>query len=155
MNTWAGYFSPPVKFGEGVEDVDQERTILDMTSKKLKVETEAPKPEPNCNTFVTTGFHLDDVTSLMGAVREAVKLYAQEGVPTLPDRFVCSHCGNVHGLTAEEVRNALFNGPGSYDFVATYDEFLALLGWPRTPEDNSVSGNSEIEISQLVRETQP
>lgn len=111
---------------------------------------------PNCNTLITNGVNLQDLPSIMNSVREAVRLHAQDSSYNLyPNAFVCSHCGNAHSLTAEEIRDILFRGPGQVDFVATYNEFMALIAGipasqPGSGFTNGVATNTELEVGHVI-----
>ena len=115
----------------------------------------------SCNTLVTNGFHLEDLPKLKDRVREAVRLHAQDNsYKDFPNEFDCSHCGDNHPLTAEELRDALFRGPGQTDFVATYNEYMAMInGVPASSVGvdytNGVSGNSDVEISSVINPLEP
>lgn len=110
----------------------------------------------NCNTLITNGVNLQDLPTIMASVREAVRLHAQDNTyQSYPTQFNCSHCGNQHSLTAEEIRDILFRGPGQVDFVATYNEFMALIAGipasqPGSGFTNGVATNTESEIGHVV-----
>lgn len=111
---------------------------------------------PNCNTLTTNGFHLEDLPAIRAQVMEAVKLHAQDNSYTnFPTQFNCSHCGNQHSLTPEEIRDSLFRGPGQVDFVASYNEYLAAInGIPAAQVGdgftNSISSSTDTEISKVI-----
>lgn len=110
----------------------------------------------NCNTFVTTGFNLQDLPTIRASVHEAVKLHAQDpSYVDFPNSFVCSHCNQAHALTPEEIRDGLFRGPGQVDFVASYNEYLAAIdGIPAAQVGsgfiNGVATNADTEISRVI-----
>lgn len=112
--------------------------------------------EANCNTLITNGVNLQDLPKIISLVREAVRLHAQDNsYQSYPTQFNCSHCGNEHSLTAEEIRDILFRGPGQVDFVATYNEFLALIAGipasqPGSGFTNGVATNTESEIGHVI-----
>jgi hypothetical protein len=111
---------------------------------------------PDCNTFTTTGFNLHDLPTIRAQVREAVLFHAQDKSFNLfPNAFVCSHCGDPHALTPEQIKNGLFRGPGQVDFVASLNEFLAAInGIPAADVGkdftNGVSRRTEINIDQVI-----
>jgi hypothetical protein len=125
-------------------------------AKAEKVVENAIKGAAACNTFLTTGFHLNDLNQLKNAVFDAVRNYKASGERSWPELFTCSHCGQPHSVSVEEIRNALFKGPGApLDFSAAYDEFAAILsGMP--PADagygdlNGFNGNSDAEIAHVI-----
>lgn len=87
-----------------------------------------------CNTFITTGFHLHDLSVVKDKVREAIHYlaaYPDDIIFTrnllTHDIFPCSHCGLRHMLTIDELQKALFEGPGAIDKMATMDEYRAIL----------------------------
>lgn len=109
-----------------------------------------------CNTFLTTGFHLEDLNKLKNLVFEAVKNYRASGIRSWPGWFTCSHCSQPHSIAPETIRQALFKGPGApLDFSAAYDEFAAILsGMPAADAGygdlNGFNGNSDAEISHII-----
>ena len=111
---------------------------------------------PNCNTFTTTGFNLQDLPKIRASVSEAVRLRAQDPSYTdFPSSFTCSHCGRDHALTPEEIRDGLFRGPGQVDFVASYNEYLAAINGIPAAEvgsgfTNGVATNADVEISRVI-----
>lgn len=110
----------------------------------------------NCNTLITNGFNLQDLPKIKAQVREAVLLHAQDNsYTTFPDAFLCSHCGNSHALTPEEIRDGLFHGPGSTDLVASYNEFLATIDGIPAAEvgsdfTNGVASTTDLEIDKMI-----
>jgi len=110
-----------------------------------------------CNTLITNDFHLADLPVIRERVREAVRLHAQDNsYDSFPEEFKCSHCGNEHALTPEEVKNALFTGPGQVDLVASSNEYMAILN--KTPvasagEDynNGVSRSSSFNVAEVIK----
>lgn len=111
---------------------------------------------PNCNPLTTNGFNLQDLPVIRQQVREAVLLHAQNsGYTNFPTQFNCSHCGNQHSLTPEEIRDGLFRGPGQVDFEASYNEYLAAInGIPAAQIGagftNGVSSTTDIEIAKVI-----
>lgn len=110
----------------------------------------------NCNTLTTNGFNLQDLPVIKAQVREAVLLHAQNNAVTnFPSQFNCSHCGNQHSLTPEEIRDGLFRGPGQVDFVASYNEYLATInGIPAAQLGagftNGISSGTDTEIDKVI-----
>lgn len=111
---------------------------------------------PNCNPLTMNGFNLQDLPVIKAQVREAVLLHAQTpGSTVYPTQFNCSHCGNQHSLTPEEIRDGLFRGPGQTDFVASYNEYLsAINGVPAASVGsaftNGVSSTTDMEIDKVI-----
>ena len=110
----------------------------------------------NCNPLTMNGFNLQDLPVIKAQVREAVLLHAQDNSYTgFPTQFNCSHCGNQHALTPEEIRDGLFRGPGQTDFVASYNEYLAAInGIPAASLGsgftNGVSTSTDTEIDKVI-----
>jgi hypothetical protein len=109
-----------------------------------------------CNTFLTTGFHLEDLNKLKTLVFDAVRNYKASGERNWPGLYMCSHCNQQHSVSPESIRQALFKGPGApLDFSAAYDEFAAILsGMPAADAGygdlNGFNGNSDAEISHII-----
>jgi hypothetical protein len=110
----------------------------------------------SCNTFITTGFSLHDLPVIKERVREAVKLHAQDtSWNSFPTNFNCSHCGSEHALNSSEVKKALFDFPGRTDFVATYNEYMAMLDKVPVASigkdyTNGISDGSNVDIVEMI-----
>lgn len=116
-----------------------------------------PLVSPDCGTFQSTGFHLSDLDQLKHLVRNAVLNFKENPeLKHLPEYFLCSHCGLIHGLTPEEIHNALFTGPGAIDLAATFDEFKAILdGAPVAAAgvdlNNATSVSTDETFSNMIK----
>lgn len=90
-------------------------------------------PEQNvtdtCDTFNSTGFHLDSLDWIKNTVLNMFKMYVnnpQNSTP-FPSSFLCAHCNAFHVLTHEILTDALYRFPGAIDMVAMYNELQAMI----------------------------
>lgn len=113
----------------------------------------------NCNTFITNGFHLEDLAPLRGRVRESVRLHAQDNsFKDFPSDFHCSHCNNSHPISPEGIKKALFEGPGQVDFMASNNEYLAMIEQVPVASlgddyGNGTSRDTKFVVSELIEES--
>jgi len=104
-----------------------------------------------CNTLLTTGANLQDIPKLKDKLTEAIRLHAQDpGSATYPKSFDCSHCGNEHAITPEGVKYILFQGPGAYDFTATFNEYFAMVNdLPASSVGTGVTSSSDKDFFDI------
>lgn|SRR3569623_1277437 len=82
-----------------------------------------------CDTFNSTGFHLDSLTWIRDTVLNMFKMYVSDplnGAP-FPSSFLCAHCKAFHVLTHEILTAALYKFPGAIDMPAMYNELQAMI----------------------------
>lgn len=118
-----------------------------------------PKIDDPCSTFITVGFHLNDIDQVKTRVFRTTKLYANDKEEQPPiDSFTCSHCGKLHALTVDMINGALYEHPAGYDKGAMYDQLY--FGIIENEKDgaagagidwrNGFSSNTEVEILGIV-----
>jgi hypothetical protein len=116
---------------------------------------------PPCPGFITNGFMLQDLDQVRAAVYQAIRAYAASHANNqLPSQFLCSYDNQYHALTPEEIRDALFHGPGAWDYVATYNELDGLINGTAAAAAgvgvfNGVSSTSDAEFEQIMTPATP
>jgi hypothetical protein len=111
---------------------------------------------PPCPGFITNGFMLQDLDQVRALVYQAIRMYVQNPANNqLPNQFLCSYDNQYHALTPEEIRDALFHGPGAWDYVATYNELDGLINGTAAAAAgvgtfNGVSATSDAEFERIM-----